>query len=463
MIKSVYKYATGRPGVIVANQSLMYIARMVAAKRATAKTPTLIILDEAHKLVDVIFTPMKTRFVAPSEVQAGASPQAVLSAEEKGLNKALEQAYARLYDATAKRDVRGTRAALRKIRALKNYRQELGMYAELIAADPSAFVVDTYTDPRHAYIRVVKSRRAAVLRNYLLSAYPNTQFVLLTATGNDLAPAADTVVRADDVIPPKNRQLLYVPVGRLSQSAVKEKTRSVYRSLVAPTIVAQYNLLAPVLQDIYKIDRVRAIVHEVAKTRAVYLARAIAERGHRVLLYAGTEKDCAQLDGDVAADYEYIQRADNVSVIHSLEKAVAEFKENREYTFFVAVALDTGHDFDEDDIMLQWITKIPFPPLGDIDYLLIEQHDGKDARQKQYIRDTLLTLIQMAGRTTRKPEQFSVTLVLDAALEMLLVRACEYGFADEVRSLAPRLVVPRHRAGWLQRLPDDIRGAVKLV
>ena len=228
-------------------------------------------------------------------------------------------------------------------------------------------------------------------------------------------------------------------------------------------ILAQYNSLAPRLASAYKVGKVRAVVHEVAKDRAIYLARALAESGHYVIVYAGKQKELQQMGPDAQEDYDALRRMDNVLVLYSLEDAVGRFKNDATYTFLVSVALDTGHDFDEDDIMLQWIVKTPFQPLNDIDYVLIEREEGKEARDKQYIYDALLQLIQMAGRTTRKPNQYSMTIVLDSALPTLLKKAVQHGFVDDVRAITKRLVVPFQHAGWVKDLPPEIQKDITVV
>ena len=482
VLDSVRSYVARNPaGVIVANKSLLFVARSVAERGATAPQPTIVILDEAHSLVDGLFAPARMMFHQPEDVVAVDSVMSLLSEELqrttamiRETQQALDSISAREVKSNKERDnlKKEVRRLRRKLVHLKRYAQTLQELAYLVATDPSAFVIDSESKKGEVYIRVLKNRRAKVLREYLLRNYPNTQFIMLTATGSELSPIADVVISVDDVIPVKNRQILYLPLMRLSAQNLKEQVRKVYQTRVAPTILAQYAALAPLLAKKYGVEVVRGLVHEVSKERAIYLARALVESGYPVLLYAGTDEDIRKLEnllnsaapatGNVARlmaaaeDLRAIREADNARVITTLEHAVAEFKQNRKYLFFVSVALETGHDFDEDDIMLQWVVKVPYPLVDDVDYKWIERAEGKAARDRQYTYDSLLKLIQMAGRTTRKPDQYSMTIVLDAALPSLLSRAWRYGYEDDVLTIAKRLVVPARYKEYFKDLPEQV-------
>lgn len=458
---TIREILAGSPGVIVANQALLFIAQAVSARASSSEKPALMILDEAHKIIDVLFAPFRLRFADDVDPIEQSIPE-ILEDELQRARAKQESVKRELSFAVKKGKVEKIKELRRALISIQRYLQRLNMFRTIVATDPQAFVVDT-TKEGAIYIRVLKNRRSKVLARFLTTMFPNTQFVLLTATGSELLSVADVVIKTDDVIPVKNRQILYLPVARLSRSALKERARKVYREVVAPMILAQYNSLAPHLASAYKVGKVRAVVHEVAKNRAVYLARALAESGHHVILYAGTKKDYQNMDEDAQEDYRALQQMDNVLVLYSLEDAVGRFKNDATYTFLVSVALDTGHDFDEDDIMLQWIVKTPFQPLMDIDYVLIERAEGKDARDKQYVYDALLQLIQMAGRTTRKPNQYSMTIVLDRSLPTLLKKAIQHGFEDDVRAITKRLVVPFQHAGWVKALPPEIQKDITVV
>lgn len=479
MISRVRTYSQcDPPGVIVANSALSFVLGMVdnnmvklaqqgISDKSGRPKQALAVLDEAHKLLDSLFEPFYLRHISQAVnngavIDLSVTPGALL---ENEFLYAVEQ------EVTLRRDLRqevqaGNRqkivGLLGRLRSARNYLNRLSIFMELVNSSPKGFVIDTDTKMtkqgayRRVFVRVLKNHRAQALKTYLSIRFPNTQFVLLTATGTELLPIADKVVKSSDVIPDANRRIIYAPLRRMSASALRERTRHVYRSDVVPAILAQYAALAPVLSERHGVAQVRGIVHETSKVRAVYLARAIAEAGYKLVLYAGGENDWANVPSSAKVDYDAILGMDNVEIKHRLEDAVSEFKKNNEHTFFVSVALDTGHDFDEDDIMLQWVVKIPFPQLNDPDYVLIERAEGPYERRKQYAYDTLQQLIQMAGRTTRKPEQFSLTIVLDKAFPDLLASAWQYGYKDDTLSIASRLVVSDLHREEFEKLPEPI-------
>jgi len=460
MMRKVITFAREDPaGVIVANKALSFVLGLALSSRGGVA-----ILDEAHELLDSFFSPLPLLFVRDVVKAKGDGPVQTLKQE-------LDLATARISDISneMRKAFGGARydkipTLKRKLVSLRNHLNRVKEMVEMVSADPDAF--DVVPDggrrgnrQRRLYLRVLKNKRAQVLRKFLSARYPNTQFVLLTATGSLLAPSADYIIKVDDVIPPQNRQIFFAPVGRMSASALRDRVRQVYMDIVAPTIISQYQSLAPILATTHQVEHVRGIVHEVEKSRAVLLAKAICDAGYRVVLYAGAPDDPVT----ATPEYEDVVKADHVHILHSLEDAVNTFKSAPEYTFLVSVALDTGHDFDDDDVMIQWIVKTPYPPLHGEDYQAIERKHGPAERDKQYVYDTLLKLIQMSGRTTRKPSQYSATIVLDEAFLYLLKRAWEKGYRSDVEAIIPRVVVPAIYADKIEVLPDELKEKIRRV
>jgi Rad3-related DNA helicase len=86
-------------------------------------------------------------------------------------------------------------------------------------------------------------------------------------------------------------------------------------------------------------------------------------------------------------------------------------------TVLMSPSMTEGVDLKDDLARFQVIVKVPYPSLGDkIVAARMRQNEG------WYGWKTLLTIIQAYGRATRSETDHSVTYILDAAFEQLMMR-----------------------------------------
>ncbi len=432
---------------IISNPGLMH--RLDAVAKAAEKMGTygVVILDEAHELINHILeeyvlvnvTPSTDEF-ATHEVEEALKLE--LQRQEK-IVEDLEEEYAKLMKDGNSTELRKLMKKIRRAtNRMRNIERMLGLYRSV--KDPvralALWTVQRRGGLRYA-VYVVKSRREDVLREYLKTRYPNLRFVLLTATGDSIMEVADHVVRATEVIPRENAPVFYVPVWHGSQRG-KDVTayEKAFNNVVAPAIYAIYSDFAPTVAETMSVPYVKAIVHENEHRRAAMLAEALADYGIPVFAYV-----TPQYQGELVGAKKFT----------NMDEAIMAFKEHKGPAFLVAVALGTGHDFAEDEIAMQFIAKIPFPHVADVQYEIIEaveSQNGEDAGQKareyQYLADTIDTLTQWLGRVNRKPDQFAATFILDSALNSLMHWAKKYPeLAPRVRVLKDRIITAKPM-GW---------------
>ena len=99
-----------------------------------------------------------------------------------------------------------------------------------------------------------------------------------------------------------------------------------------------------------------------------------------------------------------------------LDKTIEMFRDG-DYDFLCVVAAEYGGDWYW--CPLQFVLKVPYANPHDPRELAIKRRFGKELQRKRYEWDALSRLIQACGRNARKPEQFSVTIILDKKFEEL--------------------------------------------
>lgn len=92
------------------------------------------------------------------------------------------------------------------------------------------------------------------------------------------------------------------------------------------------------------------------------------------------------------------------------KKIIDEFKK-QQGKILVSTACMTGFDFPDDTARLNFIIKIPYMPLND--YFVQVRRKQKDG-QEWYRNETVKTLVQGSGRTTRSFDDSSFTFILDS-------------------------------------------------
>ena len=92
------------------------------------------------------------------------------------------------------------------------------------------------------------------------------------------------------------------------------------------------------------------------------------------------------------------------------EKVIDEFKK-QQGKILVSTACMTGFDFPDDTARLNFIIKIPYMPLNDY---FVQARRMQEDGQEWYRNETVKTLIQGSGRTTRSFDDSSFTFIFDS-------------------------------------------------
>jgi len=92
-----------------------------------------------------------------------------------------------------------------------------------------------------------------------------------------------------------------------------------------------------------------------------------------------------------------------------LEQTIAKFLQS-DTSFLLAVGMEYGTDLV--NIPLQFILKVPYAA-KDERLKALEKFLGRDEFEKWYSQDALNRIVQACGRTARRPNDFSVTFILD--------------------------------------------------
>lgn len=150
---------------------------------------------------------------------------------------------------------------------------------------------------------------------------------------------------------------------------------------------------------------------ETIDKMAPRIAALHREHGHNTLLHCHSYKVAADL-GNAIMDYDVrvmIQdrMVDKEETIHSWMKG--------DNTILASVGCEEGLDCKGPKFPLNIVCVVPFPFRGDEWVLKREEHDKKNPAHKQYgIMSTAIALQQAVGRTTRGPDDFSKSYIMDA-------------------------------------------------
>lgn len=192
-------------------------------------------------------------------------------------------------------------------------------------------------------------------------------------------------VEAPHPIPRDRRLVYYSPEGKMSRSN-QEKTIP----LVAKRIIAIH-------QEYPKKTIVHAHSYELAKKIRDAIVLINPSFSKIVLLQ---EKKDAVTDGDFYGNRDV-----------SLQK----FLTYRGQMIWISVGFDEGLSLFGDEYQRNIIAKVPYPSLGDQWVIKRNAVDLKElGLDKWYRLATAVNIQQAAGRCTRKPKDFSKTIILDA-------------------------------------------------
>jgi Rad3-related DNA helicase len=180
-----------------------------------------------------------------------------------------------------------------------------------------------------------------------------------------------TTVSMPNPIPADKRLVYYDPVGKMS-AAHRENT---------------IDKMAPKIAELHKEHCHNTLIH-------CHSYKVAADLGNAIMDY-----DCRVVVQDKMQDKE--------ETIRSWMKG--------DDTILASVGCEEGLDLNGPKFPLNIVCVVPFPFRGDEWVLKREEHDKKNPAHKQYgIMSTAIALQQAVGRTTRGPDDFSKSYILDA-------------------------------------------------
>jgi len=178
--------------------------------------------------------------------------------------------------------------------------------------------------------------------------------------------------------PKKHRQIYYKPVGSMSH---RNKTPETVERMAKKVL----NIIDHV--DTHQFFNWKIPVNSVVHCVSAKLQSEIAG-------YLPKDKIMVTPNGNAAEK----------------KKIIDEFKK-QQGKILVSTACMTGFDFPDDAARLNFIIKIPYMPVND--YFVQVRRKQKDGKE-WYRNETVKTLVQGAGRTTRSFDDSSFTFILDS-------------------------------------------------
>lgn len=180
-----------------------------------------------------------------------------------------------------------------------------------------------------------------------------------------------TTVSMPNPIPADKRLVYFEPVGKMS-AACREQT---------------IDKMAPRITELHK------------------------EHGHNTLVHCHSYKVAADL-GNAMMDYDC--RVMIQDRFQDKEETIRSWMKG-DNTILASVGCEEGLDLKGPKFPLNIICVVPFPFRGDEWVLKREEHDKPHPAHKQYgIMSTAIALQQAVGRTTRGPDDYSKSYILDA-------------------------------------------------
>jgi ATP-dependent DNA helicase DinG len=266
------------------------------------------------------------------------------------------------------------------VRRLKTIVNEIELYGNNLIVDP------TYADEnqlvimkisfkpldvsRYAKDHLLKFGEKAVFMSATIINYP--QFIQSIG----IEPNESVFIDVPSTFPKENRPIIKQYVGTLNYKNMQSSM---------PTIV---NRVADILRN-HKDEK--GIIHTHSYDTAKKLIAALQrEFGHRLLF---PEKS------------------------HKQAEILATHASSKLPTVLISPSMTEGVDLKDDLGRFQVIVKVPYPSMGDKVVAARMKHN-----ENWYGYRTMLTLIQAYGRSTRSETDYSVTYILDAAFEQLVMR-----------------------------------------
>lgn len=214
------------------------------------------------------------------------------------------------------------------------------------------------------YMNLLKSGGAA--RIYM-SAFPGEKHIFCKSLGLD--PEAVAWLRLDSEFPPENRPVVMGLVGSMS-------------------LRNQPTTLPPMLRVVDKILTQHATEKGIIHCHSYKL-------GDRLFEYLQRTAHKGRI--------LYPRRAEDRDALYSRHQT------DKAPTVLLSPSMTEGYDFKFDEARWQIIAKIPYPYLGDK-----QVEAKKDMDQAWYDLQTIMSIVQAAGRVCRDKTDYGVTYVLDS-------------------------------------------------
>ncbi|MCK5020449.1 MAG: hypothetical protein KAS32_25660 [Candidatus Peribacteraceae bacterium] len=175
------------------------------------------------------------------------------------------------------------------------------------------------------------------------------------------------------VIPRESRVVYSIPAGSMSNKTIKE---------VLPDLVATMDSIVNKLED--SRGTMRGIIHSVSYKNAQTI-KELSEHGKRMIIPDGRE---------IMNVVEVLERYDN--------------------TIVVSPRIMEGVDLVGDLSRFQFFPKVPYPFLGD-EWIKSKMKNN----QAWYSRQTIIKMVQGAGRSIRSEDDWAFTFILDSNFRRL--------------------------------------------
>lgn len=344
----------------------------------------LLVLDEAHNAIDELGSFIGTE-LRPSEVEVVLPNEARIPDSDASLNdwrewarewleevdQQIEHIKSLIRDSERGNGGRGERLSygtLRKARDLKRLQHKLATVANMAGE----WIID-HTEDHHKrpLVRFDPIWPGEYAESSLFLGVPKV--VMMSAT---VRPKTATMLGVHpneldfreypSVIPKERRPIVYHPVMPMNMKSEKANGTKEMSTRVDQIIGR-------------RLDR-KALIQTVSYQRArqIYLA---SEYRHMMIIHDST----------------------------NTREMIEQFKQSTKPVIMVSPVLDTGYDFPYEQAEYQILVKVPFPVTVD---KIMKARTERDAQYRDYV--TMITIVQMAGRICRAPDDMGETFILDA-------------------------------------------------
>ncbi len=357
---------------IVTNYAF-YLTELVRLQ-CLSKTPSLLVCDEGHRLLDQLDQFSKSRLEAGLACSLGvpASAWDTMRSARAWAKKNIEKVESNFFRAVKTRDSRA-----------KKWKKLLGQCQSVLAARDDYIVLK-----EGELFEAAPLWPHRMARQLLFSAERET--LIMSATlygGHGLAELLGLNreeyggVLAFSPFPPERWPVHFDPVARLSARAEPDEWRK---------------MAAAVHSYVHKRRDVKGIVHVTARAQ--------------VSEVMGAAMECHECAPRLILPNKGITR----------EETLKQFRKSPPGHWLCHYSVGEGEDFKDDQCRIQLITKVPYSALSDD---LTKLRLNTDIGQGWYDSVTASKIAQIAGRGMRHEGDFCETVILDGSFAALYERA----------------------------------------